>query len=440
MLVFVSDLHMMDGSVGHFNLPASAFKLFFRNVADQASRVPTDDVTIIFLGDIFDLITTDVWFKRYPDVRPWMTGVTLNDATAMLNSIANENVDTFNLLSGSLKDEFGFKKEPKRIYIPGNHDRLCNVHPPLRHKVRQLLGMPHDLLNRPFSHVYISARYGVFARHGHEWDEHNFENTARGKPGRFNAFPDASYDVTPIGDFLTVEQECRLPELVESMLPDKLRPQARLIRERLGSIYDIRPKGAILPWLQYQVRANSELKPVAGSAARRIAWEVLNHPFYRKWAMSHVTDRTGTIMMMTLLGLLVTCCGLNIPSVLLNFADSKEGRDQDKTAVDGALKDFARLDRHRRLRNRIRYVVSGHTHNPVQLPISVIPNGTTTIDRFYINTGTWRPAVARNISGGRFSQWKNLTYTIVYSAREKPSEQSLAEFPTFETWTGTLKD
>ena len=86
----------------------------------------------------------------------------------------------------------------------------------------------------------------------------------------------------------------------------------------------------------------------------------------------------------------------------------------------------------------ILYVVYGHTHDPKQVPIEVTRNKRK---RVYINTGTWRARHRRCEQGDGFITWKNLTYVIFYKAGEKASSQGQGiEYPTFETWSGAVKD
>ena len=86
---------------------------------------------------------------------------------------------------------------------------------------------------------------------------------------------------------------------------------------------------------------------------------------------------------------------------------------------------------------RFRYVVYGHTHTPLQVPIRVLQSHREEGQRpeqVYINTGTWRSRYHRAEEGDDFIGWKNMTYAIFYTAEERG-----ADIPCFETWTGTLK-
>ena len=73
MLVFVSDLHFVDGTAGEHNLPSLAFEYFFDDLAAIANKPSNDikEIKLVFLGDIFDLLRTEKWFDYPADERPW---------------------------------------------------------------------------------------------------------------------------------------------------------------------------------------------------------------------------------------------------------------------------------------------------------------------------------------------------------------------------------
>lgn len=63
MLIFISDLHFVDGS-------ARAFEYFFQDVAASIKK-ETKEIKIVSLGDIFDLLHTEMWFAFPVEERPW---------------------------------------------------------------------------------------------------------------------------------------------------------------------------------------------------------------------------------------------------------------------------------------------------------------------------------------------------------------------------------
>ena len=75
MLVFISDLHFVDGTAGEHNLSPRAFEYFFEDLAAIAAKPSNDikEIKIVLLGDIFDLLRTENWFGYPADERPWGT-------------------------------------------------------------------------------------------------------------------------------------------------------------------------------------------------------------------------------------------------------------------------------------------------------------------------------------------------------------------------------
>jgi hypothetical protein len=91
--------------------------------------------------------------------------------------------------------------EPEKIYVTGNHDRLCNQFSSIREKVRRFLGIaPGDA---PLAHFFQDTDHRVFARQGHEYDKFNYEG---GLGYRFSDYMKVS-----IGDPITTELVAGLP-------------------------------------------------------------------------------------------------------------------------------------------------------------------------------------------------------------------------------------
>ena len=82
----------------------------------------------------------------------------------------------------------------------------------------------------------------------------------------------------------------------------------------------------------------------------------------------------------------------------------------------------------------IRYVVYGHTHDPLVSAVRSSPDNPYPLEQVYLNTGTWRGRYFKATQDKSFIAWKNMTYVIFYRAGERDNP-----FPVFETWTGSLK-
>src|SRR5689334_21304180 len=71
MIAFISDLHISDRSAGVHFLPAGAFRKTFKEIADQARSNGAREITVVFLGDVVDLIRTTFWRSQADDQKPW---------------------------------------------------------------------------------------------------------------------------------------------------------------------------------------------------------------------------------------------------------------------------------------------------------------------------------------------------------------------------------
>lgn len=119
MIVFISDLHFVDETAGKHNIPASAFENFLANVEVHADKAKAKELKIAFLGDIFDILRTEEWFKEKEVDRPWgnNTAKMRERARAILSEI--EKKTGIHLNSSSrllLKNVLGILKWRPSIY------------------------------------------------------------------------------------------------------------------------------------------------------------------------------------------------------------------------------------------------------------------------------------------------------------------------------------
>src|SRR2546423_3568413 len=137
MFIVVSDFHLMDGSAGAHHVDPGTFRSTMHDLAAHAREAKAKDITLVLLGDLYDLIRTERWFDYPVDERPWGENRSDQALYDIFEGVVANNAETFASLSGCLADEFGFPVEPTRLYIPGNHDTLVNEHPHLRRRVRE---------------------------------------------------------------------------------------------------------------------------------------------------------------------------------------------------------------------------------------------------------------------------------------------------------------
>ena len=176
MLVAISDIHFVDGTAGEHNLPFGAFNsVFLSDICALASEKDAKEVKVLLLGDIVDLIRSTKWFDVKPEDRPWgkrglsdiprprKRSVTEKQCLKILgqasqrslgkekppsslpkDTVLYKNWKTFKLfreLRSHLSESCGREIAVEVIYIPGNHDRLCNLYPSVRDAIHQALGV-----------------------------------------------------------------------------------------------------------------------------------------------------------------------------------------------------------------------------------------------------------------------------------------------------------
>jgi UDP-2,3-diacylglucosamine pyrophosphatase LpxH len=461
VLVILSDLHFVDESAGKHNLPFEAFEsVLLTNLAAivNDSKKEIREVILLFLGDTFDLISTQKWFDEEFKDRPWGSNglsdvININNSGATEKrclrilgqlghrtkpqrqgpSILEKNYNTFKLFR-----EFGenlsrkSKKDlkVKLLYIPGNHDRLVNVYPSLRHEVSKILGLTTGG-DQPFENSYENQSYGVFASHGHEHDRLNFHG---------KGLTQKDYMEVPVGDVLTTEFIVKVPWKVaaelDMVLPRIEEDEKKILIRKLQDVDNVRPMHKVLKFINY--RANEvgadHISMVIEDSVRQALEELLKidsgpmrsrNPFCRtaKFVLSwllhmcpslfHCLMRNGLISMFL--------------EILARDSDPKN----DGLAI-GACKVAQS-----KLATDIYAVAYGHTHVPVQTPIAVFGNK----EIFYINTGTWRPLMTQTLcahKGYGFVEGKNLTYAIFYN-REEDLRDKQKRTRSFELWTGFKK-
>jgi len=436
MLVFISDLHFVDGTAGEHNPPPQAFEYFFEDLVGIAHKKGNaiKEIKIVLLGDIFDLLRTEKWFGVPEDDRPWMNkGKIEANALRILKGIINhqENQKAFDAIRTGMATLQGrceknskcqLESPPRLFYIPGNHDRLCNQYSSLRAEVCASLGIPREWHkdSYPFLHSHEDPRYGVFARHGHEFDVYNYES---GK-----SYSEQDYERVPIGDPITTELLARLPYELGLRLERKGVPASERqdIKRRFQALDEVRPLGAVVEWLLFRIQdETSDIVQEAYDEAIDSIVENFDQLEYVKiWYGIHgeplKVDETDKIK--SFLFILKNLKLSNL-TTLLKYLDKAKDFFLKDDLLEAAPKE-ALQDPY------IRYVVYGHTHEPLTRALQSVQG----IGQVYLNSGTWRTRYFKATQDNSFNNWKNMTYLIFYREDERGTD-----FPGFETWTGTLK-
>jgi len=410
MLVFISDLHFVDESAGEQNIPAKAFERTFSDLCRHTEGMK--EVKLILLGDIFDLNRTTHWLEQPEEERPW--GVPFNSEKVeahckiILERIIEKNQDALRAIRSFRNQVHG---SVEIIYIPGNHDRLCNLYDSLRQRIRAVLGLTGTV---PFEHRFEEKNnYRVIAFHGHEFDSLNFEGGLHRT--------EMDYRETPLGDLFTSELITRLPWTIQRILKNRsvpLTPDEERLRRNLEEIDNIRPGSAVLEWLYFQVQDSPALKKMVKQTVQQVVDDFVKLKYLDEYYQKRVKWYWPRNRIWLFFIIQKLFHFFNVKAIQYMM---KQDKSEERLAV-GATEVLLQNEKYL-------YCVMGHTHTARQTPVCF---GTDKMERYYLNSGTWRKHYEKASQCG-FMSLKNLNYVLVYRDDERGTQ-------SFETWSGTLKE
>jgi UDP-2,3-diacylglucosamine pyrophosphatase LpxH len=418
MLVFLSDVHMTDGSSGETIRP-TAFRIFTENIrklADTLQPQPPEEMRLVLLGDVFDIIRSTKWLPA--NERPWNDAGPEQEAIVkkILDGILSNNKDSLAELRG-LREWAEKKKVPFDItYVIGNHDWLINRYPACRKMVAAALGIAGS---DPFPSQLFEPAYKVFARHGDVYDDFNY----MGKR-----------DASSIGDAIVIELLNKYPEQVIKSLSSLVatssvtRAEAERIAAQLRELDNIRPLLDAPSWvLMVANKAENE-------SVRRLieqAWDACVDDFFEVPFIKE-QDKFLWPDIVDFLQIALQLSSHTSKKTLEKIADLKE-----KWFPEDAAGGY---DRHAFAEPKVRsgeasFVLYGHTHDYLMIPMdqTPLPDGSNQ-DKIYFNTGTWRKTwnkVKFDPANREFVGWHVLTYVAIF----KPSENGPYNF---EVWNAAL--
>lgn len=452
MLVIISDTHLTDGSSGN-TIRAGAFRLFAQELSDLAYDAskrldgryrPIKELHLLLLGDILDVIRSTQWLND--SVRPWddphsesfttkIADITRkilsnnNKSLAVLKSFKNDRVITIpHATPEGTPAEVGWAPDaegrvPVQVhtyYMVGNHDWFYHLRGPaydnMRREIVDAMGLenspetpfPHDPVE--FSQSAALARlaaayrqHSVFARHGDNYDSDNF---------------DGDRDRSSMGDAIVVELIDKFSPAVQAELGSQVPSE---FIEGLREIDNVRPLSDIAAWIDGLLRRSCPEPHIARQVKEiwnRLASEFFKIPFVK----SHPkTDRIRWAQDLT------SCLSLNFLSrLVLKFGALFRSDDHPNYA--DALREPTFLDR------SARFVVYGHTHRHLVVPLEVTLTPQGTLGQIYINSGTWRPyhqLTKAHPEREQFVPYQLMTYLAFFAEDERRACR-------FEAWSGSL--
>jgi len=413
MLVFISDLHLVDGTTGN-TVDLGQFSDF----ADALRRIVHSrdadirDLTVVFLGDIFDLIRTDRWFDTA--IRPWsadterdLNGCSLREyAREIFERILRNPVNAQGLdILRQCKADLGKTLPVSFRYVIGNHDWLVNRYPELRVQAAEILGLddPEGFRDELFAESFLDAEHGVLARHGDRYDWENYDGTR---------------NASSLGDALVIELYSRFPRRVEAVLREHGVVDEPLIRS-LEDIDNVRPIHELPAWLDAVCRRSC--CPDAVRLAKTVWSELVRAYFRIPFVVGHDAwgpDRFDLFKLLFELGPGWTMekAMTLLERLSLTHYPAQARKEEDLSA------------------GRARFVVYGHTHVADIQPMGFLRSpGGVPGERMYFNTGTWRRMLRRsqNDDGSTdFVGWQVMTYLAFFRTGEMHGQ-------AFQLWNVT---
>jgi len=470
MLALFSDLHFCDGSAVEKNVHQAAFKIALGDIYEMAEDLAkkqggTARLDVVMLGDVFDLLRTERWFQDKAGApvplaeRPWGSAAALDGAAppkavlarahGILDEIIDVNRDALKIISGeSCSPPPGV--EVRRILLTGNHDRLCLHDAVLHERMRSALHAADErsLAGEGIStHCLAMPAYGLLARHGHEWDEWNFERHRSGAlPSEYGP---NDYLPAPIGDPITTELAARLPYELRLRLADARtlsEHDKEQVHRRMQRIEDVRPLLASLQWAYYEAdclhaelsaEKAQEVQIVLDETVKLLVENFRALDFYRAWHDKHVRllhFEAPQKLRAVFDGLsVVTIDTVGKMALLFERAMSRVERIVGGFFAHDHYREAAALeDLHRVGQKGMRYVVYGHTHQPTQAALRAGPK----TQDIYLNTGTFRQRTSLTDDRKGFVSSDFMTYLCFFTAEEAAAGWGGAG-PAYAAWTGS---
>ncbi|RQW88117.1 MAG: hypothetical protein EHM79_06375 [Geobacter sp.] len=418
MLMFLSDVHLTDGSSGETIKP-TAFTIF----ADQLKKIvetasPLQEVRIVLLGDIFDIIRSTQWLTT--SVRPWDPESDAQKAVVenILTQILAKNADSLTVF-GELRNYFNAKRIPFEVdYIIGNHDWIVNRYPSCRRLVAKALGIPSGTAPL-FPCELFEPDYKVFARHGDIYD-------------KFNNMGDRN--ASSLGDAIVIELLNKYPQMVEAGMTALATRNKVTSREQqkvsdlLKELDNIRPILDAPAWVLMVMNKcdNQAVRQLIEKSWEQCVDEFFEIPFIKNQDIPFLPDTIDLLQV-----------ALHLSSRTSKKLLEKVTELKDRfipSRIEGDYHEKAFIEP--RVRSReANFVLYGHTHNQLVIPMDQEPTKEGSVqDKVYFNTGTWRKTwnkVVFDPASREFVGWHVLSYVALF----KPEENGPYNF---EVWNGAL--
>jgi UDP-2,3-diacylglucosamine pyrophosphatase LpxH len=378
MHLFVSDIHITDGTIGE----SVSDEVLTTRLLGQIDGLESP-TTLVFLGDIFELLRSSEWallWKPDSQLAPWTNmGEGFQNfpprAAKAAHNVLGRIIARFPKFAAALKALVSSGKVQTH-YIPGNHDYMVQLSEDARKLVVDFLSLRNVNLQDPFRMHYADDNAEIFAVHGHKADPLNWHD---GPTGRW-AFGDVIV-LRIVNRFIT--------EACGKAGSDPSLPETP-ISQAFQDMDNVQPTSDLALYFRHVLERNLT-NPRQREEVLRIWTEAVDGALAIE-AFSDDTlygDRTHKFMRYALeLSKKQTLAAL-VPALREKYEGFFKGEDP---YLAEAQRLFDSYD------GTYRYILFGHTHRPLVTQLSSSFNKAA----YYINTGCWRRLVVRGSHGNQF--------------------------------------
>ncbi len=415
MLVFISDIHLTDGTSGE-TINAGAFKKFTQYLEDLILTAKAKNVKVVLLGDIFDVIRSEHWLQSNM-IRPWSKPHEKDGKDHSLKDYTEKIVDKIcknkkNIASmahlKTFKNSMNDKDiEVSYVYITGNHDWLINRYSSTRMQVAKFLGMDDhkQYEEKRFPLEGFWSDYNVFARHGDIYDPFNY---------------DGDRDASSLGDAIVIDLINKFPDAVKNDIGAATDP---VLIKRLREVDNVRPLLDIPVWIEGVCRMAD---PEIAMRVKKV-WDDLVDDFLSiKFVKSHDKFLWPDIVDALEAGLKI--------SKYFSFADVASVPTKMLQYFKRSEYNVKAYHENQMRRNNAEFVLYGHTHDYKVEPLDLLLKDDKVLNKTYMNTGTWRRTHKKttfDVKNMEFSSWDVMTFIAFYLKEEREDRK-------FEIWNGAL--
>lgn len=423
----MSDLHFADSSSnsldGHkynHNLPAEVYTSYFKEIGEFISDSEIKKIDLVLAGDIFEITRSALWHQDH--LKPYLHNDEITDGSdaekrvlQVVDSIAEDERVAATLRAFCRLSEY-YQLPVQVHYIPGNHDRLANASLAVRARIQELLGL--EAKGAHFENQYIHYSAGepmALVRHGHEYDKSNFSadlNTWLEIP---TFIEKKYYDAPVLGDIVTSEVAAKLPFLFREYYGDVTitsHSDLMTMYQRLIDFDNVRPSNALINFLFS-----------TPGLSKKEVWEFIEPVMLKLLDNLALGDGIGKSLIS--FGKMSGASAFTLRSVLRSrlwrfglpfwaiktLLNPVSKRSKIPTNLDLILREQSMKDD----LSTIKCIVSGHTHNPVVELLKV----TKDIERYYINSGTFRNVITATPSLGRFGRLRSKARVMIFTQNER---------------------